>query len=150
MKRVLLLCAALALGGCTQFNTAEGKRLAARDLPDPAQAQFRNIVVGKKVVCGQISGADRFGGRTEFKGFVAQLDTGAVLHEPDLEPAGPLPPFQQAMAELDQGASLLDFSATSFELCGQSVASGAFATAHKLIAREAGLKAIPRLDNEQL
>ena len=145
MRTVLLLAAAFTVSGCTPLSLEQGKRLAARYAGDPASVEFRDLLVHEGHVCGQMhipgeAGADGF------KGFIAELDTGQVIREPDLESPSGLTPYERAVDHLDRGSSLLDFSATSLHLCGRSVASPAFETARRALSRHIGMAAIPRLD----
>ncbi|HEX2561382.1 hypothetical protein [Phenylobacterium sp.] len=143
MRIVLLVVAALTASGCAPLSLEQGKRLAARYAGDPAGVEFRDLVVHERHVCGQMSIVGAKGG---FRGFIAELDTGQVIREPELESPAGLTPYERAVDQLDRGSSLLDFSATSLQLCGRSVASPAFETARQALSRHVGLPAIPRLD----
>lgn len=144
MRIVLLLAAAFTVCGCTPMSLEQGKRLAARYAADPAAVEFRDLVVHEGHVCGQMSIA---GPEAGFRGFIAELETGQVIREPELDSPAGLTPYERAVDQLDRGSSLLDFSATSLHLCGRSVASPAFETARRTLSRHIGLAAIPRLDD---
>lgn len=146
MRTVLLFAAAFTVCGCTPLGLEHGKRLAARYAGDPATVEFRELIAFEGHVCGQmrIPGEAGDGG---FKGFIAELDTGRVIREPELESPSGLTPYQQAVDQLDRGSSLLEFSATSLHLCGRSVASPAFESARQALSRHVGLAVIPRLDD---
>ncbi|MFC3078986.1 hypothetical protein ACFODL_12880 [Phenylobacterium terrae] len=144
--RILLVAAAFTVCGCTPMSLEQGKRLAARYAGDTAAVEFRDLVLHEGHVCGQMSIAGAEGG---FRGFIAELDTGHVIREPELDSPAGLTPYERAVDQLDRGSSLLDFSATSLHLCGRSVASPAFETARRALSRHIGLAAIPRLDETQ-
>jgi hypothetical protein len=145
MRIVLLVAAAFTVCGCTPLSLEQGKRLAARYAADPTAVEFRDLVIHEGHVCGQMSIA--YGaGETGFKGFIAALDTGQVIREPELESPAGLTPYERAVDQLDRGSSLLDFSATSLHLCGRSVASPDFETARRALSQHIGLAVIPRLD----
>jgi hypothetical protein len=146
MRTVLLLAAAFTVGGCTPISLEQGKRLAARYAADPADVQFRDLVLHDRHVCGQMNIAHEPASAGGFKGFIAELDTGHVIREPELESPAGLTPYERAVDQLDRGSSLLEFSATSLHLCGRSVASPAFETARRALSRHIGLAVIPRLD----
>lgn len=140
MRIVLLLAAAFTAGACTPISLEQGKRLAARYAVDPAGVEFRDLVVHDRHVCGQVNLADGF------RGFIAELDTGQVIREPELESPSGLTPYERAVDQLDRGSSVLEFSATSLQLCGRSVASPAFETARQALSRHIGLAVNPKLD----
>lgn len=145
MRIVLLFAAAFTVCGCTPISLEQGKRLAARYAGDPTAVEFRDLVIHEGHVCGQMNIAGG-AGEDGFRGFIAELDTGQVIREPELESPGGLTPYERAVDQLDRGSDLLDFSATSLHLCGRSVASPAFETARQSLSRHIGMAAIPRLD----
>lgn len=127
------------------MSLEQGKRLAARYAGDQASVEFRQLVVHQGHVCGQMSiaGPTEGGG---FRGFIAELDTGQVIREPELDSPAGLTPYERAIDQLDRGSSLLEFSTTSLHLCGRSVASPAFEVARQALSRHIGLAVNPRLD----
>lgn len=120
----LLVTCTLALAGCEENRTEKGQELAARNLFDPGSAEFRDVVRKGSFVCGQVNGKNRMGAYVGFSGFVANVDTGQVQHEPaalsDLEMLG-LGPSDARMAQLDRDLAQLSFSNNSAQNCGAVV-----------------------------
>lgn len=78
----MILLALAALGGCHSAEKA-ARYAAARDLADPASAQFRNIRANHEgVVCGEVNGKDRRGIETGFRKFTYYSHTGNSMLEP--------------------------------------------------------------------
>ncbi len=147
MRNILILAAALALGGCSQLSAMQGKALVTRDLTPSQQAEFRDLIVNGGHVCGQISVRDGLGLETGYKGFIVDLKTRQVMLEPAFDAETPLTPVEHAFDRLDRGVSILDFSAASLQHCGASVASPAFQAARQTLTRHIGMAAVPRLDD---
>ena len=89
MKRAafLAISAALTLCGCDyipgteEHLKAEGQKAASALLKDPSSAQFRNVKVSGKTVCGEMNGKNSFGAYTGFEPFMYE-STGASLTPP--------------------------------------------------------------------
>lgn len=70
-----------------QSEIAAAKEVAARDLKDPASAQFRDLrAVGtgdKLRLCGEINGKNSYGGYVGFKKFAVAANTAMIEPAPD-------------------------------------------------------------------
>jgi hypothetical protein len=72
---------------------AQAKTTAAYDLKDPESAKFRNIVVVRDSVCGEINAKNSMGGYVGYKRFFA---VGGVVARIDNDES----PFQEAWSKI--------------------------------------------------
>ncbi len=82
-----LMVASTHVAAQEQSEIAAAKEVAARDLKDPASAQFRDLRVdgtGDKLrLCGEINGKNSYGGYVGFKKFAVAANTAMIEPAPD-------------------------------------------------------------------
>lgn len=81
----LCITAVSGLAGCGPSLEKQAQEIAARDLVDPASAQFRDVrpVDGTKCVEGQINAKNRMGGYVGFRLFLVDMNKKDVAIVPD-------------------------------------------------------------------
>ncbi|KAF1692743.1 hypothetical protein CSC62_14000 [Pseudoxanthomonas jiangsuensis] len=79
MKTWVIVAVTAIVGGVALLGAWKGgdwweirqaKKIATEQLIDPSSAQFRNMLVGDGVVCGEVNGKNRFGAYVGFKPFL--------------------------------------------------------------------------------
>lgn len=100
-----VLAAALTVTGC-DGRVSDAKKLVARDLKDPASAQFRDVHANGPAVCGEINSKNSYGAYVGFRRFVV-ID-GRARVEMDLASVDPNNVSDQLLHELRDGATFWD------------------------------------------
>lgn len=67
--RKVVIAIALASAGCSVGVQNEAQEAVARDLRDPSSAQFRDVKIYPKYVCGEINGKNGMGAYAGFTRF---------------------------------------------------------------------------------
>ena len=121
MKRAtfLAITAALVLCGCEYIKgtdehlKVEGQKAAAALLKDPSSAQFRNVKVSDKTVCGEMNGKNSFGAYTGFEPFMYEYARASLT-----PPGENYELFERANEYVKQGLMLDKANwLEKFELC---------------------------------
>ena len=88
MNSRLLALLPLLLIGCGEWRqTSAAQEAVARQLTDPASAQFLDVKIvtaadGNQYVCGAVKGKNRMGSYAGFRDFVYSVETAEVLLGP--------------------------------------------------------------------
>lgn len=72
-------------GGPQEWQlVAVGKNAVMAHLKDPGSAMFRNVVMGKLAVCGEVNSKNSFGGFGGYQRFVASASTVVLEYDTDM------------------------------------------------------------------